>query len=164
VTTVPARKIQIAKDYGLENVDALATVAAMVPVPFAVACALIEKESMGRNVYGHDVGGVFSDLPATFEVNEGNFQIFEYYVVAKGHTSNGVGPCQITYRGFFPQMREERLCAWVPRDNMLFGMRLIKSLKTTYGSWEAAGTHYNGSATYGADFAKKIAEWKGRFE
>lgn len=160
---VTDKRIKIAEEFGLENVPAAAEACRNAGVPFFVACALLEKESMGRNVYGNDVGGVFTDLPSSFRVNRGNFEVFEYYVVKRGKASNGVGPAQITWRGFFPDMRKKGLKPWRPYDNMLYGFGLLALYKAEHGAtWEDAGTKYNGARSYGVDFAKKVREWKTR--
>lgn len=164
----PEEQVAIAKKFGLANVDPAHAAAADANLPFWAACALLEKESNGRNVYGHDVGGVKPDDPPTGR----NF--FDFLVkVMNGATSNGVGPCQITYAGslkaghrdggYFRQMAELGLRPWVVRENMRFGFGLMAGHRKSQGSWEKAGTAYNGKATYGADYVKKCNEWRARF-
>lgn len=160
---VSETRIQAAEDFGLRNADQIALACREAGVPFFVACALFEKESGGRNLWGNDVGGMFADLPNDWLVTKGAFEIFEFYVVTKQQTSNGVGPAQITWRGFFPDMRAKGLKPWVPHDNMLYGLQLIHDYKNVKGAtWEDAGTKYNGARSYGEDFAEKVAEWKNR--
>jgi hypothetical protein len=164
---VSAERLAIATKFGLSNVPAIAHACRRANVSFAVACALAEKESGGRNVYGHDAGGALSGFP--YIVNEGNYQVFYWLVVTKGQTSNGVGPAQITYRGFHVEMLEEKLHPWIPEDNLFFGLRLLRSHRESAGSWQEAGAHYNGGSkpnstalAYGRDLAAKIEAWKGR--
>lgn len=168
---VPLRSRKIARDRGLVNVRQIAKASRKANVPFYVACALFEKESGGRNVYGHDAGGALSGFEEP--VNLGNWRVFRWMVLDNGHVSNGVGPAQITFAGsrrsdgtrdggFFRQMEDQGLRPWVVYDNMLFGLRLLASYKASTGSWRAAGTRYNGAEVYGEDLERKIDIWKTR--
>lgn len=154
-----AAQIKKAADFGLANVELIAKAADKAGLPFYVACALMERESGGRNVYGHDKGGALSGFP--YEVNEGNYRVFEW-LIGNGQTSNGVGPCQITWKGFFPAMVKLGLKPWDALDNMTYGMGLLASYYKAKGSWTLAGKQYNGSLTYGVGLAKQIAAWKKR--
>jgi endonuclease/exonuclease/phosphatase (EEP) superfamily protein YafD len=166
-----SRRTRIAERFGLVNVEAIETAAEQAGLPFAVACALMEKESGGRNVYGHDAGGAG---PHGSLVTEANFKAFLKAVLA-GATSNGVGPAQITYAGarradgtrdggFFTAMKDRGLRPWVPVDNMRFGFELLAGYHAQTGSWVTAGERYNGARSYGEDLAKKIGEWRKRLE
>lgn len=165
---VGSERVQIARDYGLKNVAAIAFACREAEVPFAVACALMEQESGGRNVYGHDAGGALSGYPRL--VTEENFKVFEWLVFDQGQTSNGVGPAQITYKGYFTQMKTEGLLPWDAHDNMLFGLRILRANFNATNSWEKAGARYNGGPRpnadaqgYGRDLAEKIDQWRKRF-
>lgn len=158
---IDERRLGIARDFGLQNVAAIANASEQANVPFAVACALIEKESGGRNVYGHDEGGALAGFPGT--CNEDNYEVFWWMVFQKGMKSNGVGPAQITSKGLLQQMADDRLDPWFPLHNIFFGLTLLKQFKQTTGSWEGAGTRYNGSPEYGKDLARKIEQWQERF-
>lgn len=162
IRPVTRKRIEIAERFGLKNVDAAAETCRQADLPFWAACALLEKESGGRNIYGHDIGGALSGFPG--EVNRGNFEVFHWLVFDQGRTSNGVGPCQITWRAFFREMEDRGLKPWVVRDNMLFGFELLMKLYEQHGSWQAAGGAYNGADDYGQDFVKKCNEWRERLE
>ena len=44
---------------------------------FYLACAILQKESGGRNIYGHDRGGVFTTTDGSnIEVTKANFTEF----------------------------------------------------------------------------------------
>ena len=171
VKPVSPTRIQIAKEAGLQNVDTIALTCREARVPFPVACALFQKESGGRNVYGNDRGGTLSGYP--YEVTVDNYRVFRWLVVTNGHVSNGVGPVQITYAGalkngrrdggFFKQMEDQDLKPWDVHDNMLFGLQLLRRHYLATGSWRAAGERYNGAAAYGEDLLKRISEWQARF-
>src|SRR5829696_7222924 len=100
--TVTWEQIRQAKTYGLSNVEAIAAAANSTGCKFYLACAMIWKESKGRNVYGNDAGGALSGYP--YGVNVHNYRVFRWLVFDKKQTSNGCGNAQITYRGFFPDM------------------------------------------------------------
>lgn len=157
---VTPKRIKIATQHGIANAEVAAEVCREVGLPFFVACALLEQESMGRNVYGHDAGGAMSGFPDP--VNFGNWRVFRWLVIDKGQTSNGVGPCQLTYKGFFLDMEKQGLKPWRVRDNMLYGFRLLKGYHDKNGNWILSGQAYNGSRAYGEDLNVKIKEWKRR--
>lgn len=158
MSTISQRRV--AKRFGLKNVWAASRAAKKVGLPFEAACALLQKESGGRNVYGHDVGGALSGFPGT--VNRDNFAVFEW-MISHGWSSNGVGPCQITWKGYFTDMQKRGLLPWKPYDNMVFGFGILRAHRDRFGSWTLAGGAYNGSSEYGADLNNKINEWKKRF-
>lgn len=154
----------------LANADVAARACRTAGLPYWAACALLEQESGGRNVYGHDTNGVFSR--DEFDV-VGPRDFMDFLVrVLNGALSNGVGPCQITYAGsvkdghrdggYFRQMAEQRLLAWEPEDNMVFGFRLLVAHHEAKGSWRAAGAAYNGQEPYGVALVAKMNAWRER--
>lgn len=152
--TVTTDQIAKVKAAGFVNVGHIANACDATGCMFYLAVAMIEKESKGRNVYGHDAGGALSDFPKP--VNQHNFEVFEWLVFIKGQTSNGVGPAQLTSKGFFTQMRDQELKPWDPADNIFFGVKLLhnyyKAGRQTLGvrdSIRYAGTKYNGAKVYG---------------
>ena len=166
----PYTDVLVAAKAGIRNAEAARRAAARAGIPFWAACALLEKESHGRNVYGHDKG---AERPAEY-VTKANFEPF-YQRVLNGALSNGVGPCQITWAGsvkngkrdggYFREMLSEGLRPWHVGDNMFFGFRLLRRHYTANGdSWEKAGTRYNGRESYGADFLAKVKEWRARLD
>ena len=164
-------RIDAAAAAGIENADAAAKACRRAGLPFWVACALLEKESGGRNIFGHDKGGAG---PHGQPVTRANFEAF-YREVLGGATSNGVGPCQITWAGsvkggerdggYFAQMLGMDLAPWKPLDNMVFGFALIRKHYNRLGdSWQKAGAAYNGRESYGADFLAKVIGWNDRLK
>lgn len=167
---VTLERIAIATKFGIRNAAVAARACREAGLPFWAACALLQKESSGRNVYGHDDGGALSGYP--FPVDESNYKVFLWLVTQHGQTSNGVGPCQITYAGplrdgkrdggYFSQMEKAHLRPWHPRDNMFFGFTLLKNHHKAEGTWKGAGTRYNGDDEYGVDLVAKCNEWRKR--
>ena len=162
----------------LDNAAAVLAAASRAGVDLALACALVEKESGGRNVYGHDIGGTYSTRDAEVvldgvtyprgsdvPVTEANYARF-VALVAAGAKSNGVGPAQITYRGYFPDAERRGLRLWVPEDNLTFGLQILVRHLAAGRSVPEAGTLYNagnllaGVTDYGRDLAAKTDRWR----
>jgi hypothetical protein len=170
--TVPTltanQQIATATDWGMANTDIVWMASQAVGLPFYAACALLEKESKGRNIYGHDVGGVFSVPKKIVFVTAENYHRFIIRVM-NGEIPNGVGPCQITWAGslvnghrnggFFKEMSEQQLMPWMPFDNMRFGFAKLKQYHDNYGTWVNAGRVYNGALAYGQDLSIKVGDW-----
>jgi hypothetical protein len=163
--TVSDEQIAAAKTTGLQNVENAALVANETGNKFYHLCALLEKESNGRNVYGHDSGGALSGFPKS--VNKGNFEVFEWLVFTKGQTSNGVGPMQLTYKGFFTDMKQQGFNPWDPYDNIFYGAELWLSYYRAArdsglnrdDAIRKAGTRYNGSTAYGDRLLVIMDKW-----
>jgi len=164
----------VATQNGLANAMHLVAAADLAGVGYGVAFALAEQESGGRNIYGHDRGGALSTADGgvtvcgqsfskgtTIPVTPCNAAVF-LMMVASGHTSNGIGPAQITFPGYFPFMLQRGLLPWDAVDNFRFGLETLRSHKNKGNTWKDAGTAYNGSTTYGIELAAKIKVWRAR--
>ena len=170
---------EIFAKHGLHNAADLARAAETAGLSYSIAAALAEKESGGRNIYGHDAGGVLStkrgpvtlegivyprggDIPVTYE----NFTQHFLPAVLGGAVSNGVGPLQITYPGYFTQRPSYPW--WDPYMSAVVGYTdFVTYLKggQDVAAIEAAGSRYNSGSytkaarTYGADLATLVAKW-----
>lgn len=152
---------------GMHNAEQIVTAAEKTGVELAVLAAMIQKESNGRNVYGHDSGGIFSTTDGSLVyVTEANFSEFTRRLAA-GEKSNGVGPAQITWPGYFPDARAKGYVLWQPLDNITYGATILKGHLAGHTLAEA-GTLYNsgnlksGVTAYGRDFAQKVSAWRTR--
>lgn len=168
-----ARAVSILISNGIKNAHALEAASAATGLPLHIAAAFVAKESRGANVYGNDTGGVFAtpgapDMPVT----RTNYAEFYRRVVDLGQRSNGVGPMQITYRGYHPRAKAQGIALWEPFENMVFGFRiLMSSLGGDYSKSriEHAGTVYNvgningGITAYGRGAYVQSEVWRGRF-
>lgn len=153
---------------GLTNADLIVQAASTTGLPLAILAAMIEKESGGKNIYGHDAGGVFSVAGQNVEVTQANFTEFRRRVVDGGEKSNGVGPSQVTYRGYWTAYPDYPF--WEPLANLKFGATLLLDLldgDTSDASISSAGAHYNGGTSpnekavaYGADLLTKTNAWR----
>ena len=152
---------------GLTNAPAITAAADTAGIPLEIAAALIEKESGGRNIYGHDAGGIFSTPGRDIEVTRDNFVEFLRRVLA-GERSNGVGPAQVTWAGYFRQ--DPSYPWWDPYFNILYGLKILAGyLRADHSdaSVNQAGQRYNsgsptGAPAYGADLVAKANRWHTR--
>lgn len=156
------QKLELAQRHGLSNTKEMLEACRKAKLPFYAACALMEKESHGRNVFGNDAGGTFAGAP--FGVNKYTWTVFRWLVLDRGGRSNGVGPSQLTYKGFFTDMESKGLKPYDVHDNMLYGFRLLKGYKDAKGSWAGAGTAYNGSSSYGQELDGLVEKWRQRVQ
>lgn len=148
---------------GMSNAAALVEACARVGLPVYVGAAFAQHESNGQNIYGHDVGGA---MCGAGQVTEGNYRQF-LTLVRGGHRSNGVGPMQITYPGYFKPNTPEVANLWQPLYNFIFGFKIIKGyLGSNYSpsNLNIAGQRYNsgkpnGAPQYGALTVQLAQKW-----
>lgn len=150
---------------GVDNATAIVAASNSTGLPLGVAVGMIMKETGGANIYGHDAGGACCGWG---EVTRDNFLGAFLPAVLAGGTSNGVGPTQITYPGYFRQNPD--YLWWDPYWNCRFGFELLRGYcggDYSYGSLVRAGSIYNSgtptgtAATYGATFADLAVSWTG---
>lgn len=135
----------------------------------STACALIEKESAGRNLFGGDWGPRWTTVPPYCQVAVTEARVKALIRnINSGGGQNGVGLTQLTSIGLVKEA--ERLGgAHLPRFQMRVGFRYLNSLIAQLG-WPAGAAAYNAGAgnwravidTYGADLARKEREWAAR--
>jgi hypothetical protein len=126
------------------------------------ALALIEKESGGQNVFGHD--GT-SSIPERWKGSRVTWAKYRYYKLRrKSRGAQGVGPCQLTWPGYQDQADAAGGCH-KPGPNMLVGFKALHALIATHGRFAGAAA-YNGTGplaqTYGRDFVKRQRAWHER--
>ena len=161
-----ARAVDIIAGAGVENAAAIVAASNDTGLPLGVAMGMVMKETGGANVYGHDRGGACSGWG---QVTEDNFRNSFLPVVLSGGTSNGVGPTQITYPGYFRQ--NPGYPWWDPYANCVVGFNLLKGYcggDYSDASLVAAGSTYNSgsptgtASTYGRTFAALAEDWTAR--
>ena len=134
----------------------------------ALACAMIEKESAGRNIFGCDGGtGVGDQPPYCWQtVTKRRVQA----LIQSPHM-NGVGLTQITWWEFVDQAEKEG-GAHLPRYQCRIGFRVLKDLVDKYDYLEALGGYNAGEYNrwlgvqngYAGDVAAKQAAWRLRLK
>lgn len=141
------------------NIEAMIASAEAVGLPLWIAVAFVERESHGNNVYGHDSGGTYYGAGA---VTESNYNKFYDLVINQHGRSNGVGPMQITWPGYFTDAKKKGVRLWNVSDNFEYGFRIIAGRLAgnyTLDSIKSAGTAYNGQAPYGAAVSIRADFW-----
>lgn len=160
--SVTTAQIAAAQAHGLVNVDALASACDRHRVPFYLACTILDKETDGRNIFGHDRGGAFCDPHGKdIEVTRARYRKFRALLRA-GHTSNGVGPMQITWSGFFPDMESQGLEPWVAGDNIAYGVSILARTWAATQSVARTAKAYNGGDAYAQDAVRLAKTWRQR--
>lgn len=149
------QKMLVAYKNGINNPYMALRASQKAGLPYAVMCAVLEKESAGGdNVFGHD--------PTIFQ-GAGKVTKSKYlaYLAERKRTGKmqGVGPMQLTWWEFQDEADRRGGC-WKPHINMVVGAELLHKYWNIYGNWEKVGTVYNGSADYGRDFAAKLLKWR----
>jgi hypothetical protein len=167
--TVPVERIDVARRHTLGYARQIALAAGDSGIPFRIACALIEQESGGRNIYGRNdaPGAALSGFP--HEVNEGNYQVFCWLVLDRGGLSNGVGPAQITWRGYHLDAINRGIRLWLPMENLRYAFeRILGPHFDNRADWWAAARDYNGSGEkaelYADEVMAKAQIWADRFK
>ena len=139
----------------------IATFAGQLGIPYRYGCALIEHESGGRNAWGGADGpeATFSGCP--LPVTRDGYDLFFWLVVDRGRTSNGVGPAQITWRGFHADARARGYEIWRSADNIAYGLEhiLLPALADSEDrgeGWWGAFRRYNGSGPRAEEYADRV--------
>lgn len=133
-------------------------------LPLALACALVEQESGGRNIFGCDHGDVGDRPPYCRQpCTEARVDALR----ASPHM-NGVGLTQLTWWTFVEEA-ESMGGAHLPKFQCRVGFRLLKGYLDRYPYLEALGAYNAGEAnrrsvlgTYAAQVAEKREAWDRR--
>lgn len=130
-------------------------------LPLSYALALVEKESGGRNVYGHDK--VRNPAPKGGRVTARNYAAYKKARKA-GMGMQGVGHTQLTWYALQDAADALGGC-WRPYPNLVVGFSNLKRLTNVHGK-EAGAAAYNGTGpaaeAYGRDFVRKQEAWHRR--
>jgi CHAP domain len=133
-------------------------------LPVALACAVLEKETGFRNVFGHDAvrNPVKSPPGGLLAVTEANYRQYLAHR-RRGLGNQGVGPMQLT--SAFLQDRADQLGGcWQPGPNIRVGLEFLAGNIRRLGL-RAGVVAYNGSGTaaqrYGDDVLARARRWDG---
>lgn len=133
----------------------------------AAACALVEQESNGRNIFGCDLGPRTTVPFCRQEVTKERVQQLVRHIRAGG-TSNGVGLTQLTWRDFIYEA-ESLGGAHIPRNQLRVGFKLLASYIERYGEPDCWGAYNAGErnrasvrATYSTSCMRKRDAWRQR--
>lgn len=178
--TVTRAQLQVLAGARFANVDHIAAACNRTFCPLFLAAAMLDKESDGKNIFGHDHGGAMTGYPGDVAVTADSYTVFRwmidvgvpiqqpdgtYKIVKFG--PNGVGPAQITHPELVAAMATEGLDIRNPKDNIFFGVRRLfdfyQKARETLGvrkSIVEAGRRYNGKLSYGEDLLTQALKWK----
>jgi hypothetical protein len=130
----------------------------------ALACALVEQESDGRNIFGCDHPGPVRDRPPYC-----NHEVTKERVkkLIASQFMNGVGLTQLTWFTFVDDA-EDLGGVHIPRNQCRVGFQLLKVLVGKYPYLEALGAYNGGergrdsgvAREYAADLAKRHSSWE----
>lgn len=146
-----ARYAHIAKRYGLSNSLRALWEARDAGISPSLALAILQQESWGRNVFGHD---------PTIYVGAGEVTKEKYlaYRAARRASGNramqGVGPMQLTWWEF-QDGADKMGGAWKPKYNLRYGYRRLAALIDAHGTWEGV-KRYNGSGPSAEAYARSV--------
>lgn len=132
------------------------------------ACALVEQESGGRNIFGCDGGNVGDRPPyCRQKCTKERMRALIRHIKAGG-ISNGTSVCQLTYPPFIYEA-ETLGGAHVPRNSMRVGFKLLYSYFSKYGALDGYGSYNAGEGnrasvrnTYSAACINKRNAWAQR--
>lgn len=149
---------------GLPRGDEIVELAAKAKLELACACTLLQKESGGANIYGHDpvdTGGTYTKGgPVTRE----NYTAYRAWRKAGSGRLQGVGPGQLTWSGF-QDVADSRGGCWDWRVNAEYSFEILRDLIASHGLQDGFRA-YNGTgsaaARYGQDAVEKVNAWRGR--
>jgi hypothetical protein len=134
-------------------------------LPVALACAVLEKETGFRNVFGHDAvrNPVKSPPGALLAVTGENYRQYLAHR-RRGLGNQGVGPMQLT--SAFLQDRADQLGGcWQPGPNIRVGLEFLAGKIRRLGL-RAGVVAYNGSGPaaqrYGDDVLARARRWDQR--
>ena len=163
--------IAILRNNGIQNADIIVRAANKVQLTIYSAATLIQKESMGRNVWGHDpvnTGGAY--------IKGGIVTPQNYWAYRRSPVAGwqGVGLTQLTYRGYIYQAEKlnPQLGAADPYTNCIVGFQAFLDLwRQANQNVQLAFQRYNGgysnssaSIAYGKDAMQKRAIWMQRLK
>lgn len=148
------RYAQIAKRYGMQNSLRTLWEARAVGITPSLALAILEQESGGKNVFGHDPT---SSIPAAWKGGKVTRSRYRYYKSRRGrYGMQGVGPMQLTWWEF--QDGADRLGGcWRTKYNIRFGMRHLAALIRQHGLWEGV-ERYNGTGPAAERYRRQVYE------
>jgi hypothetical protein len=151
--------------WGILRAPEVVELAAAVGLSLPAAATLLEKESGGgRNVWGSDpvpTGGAYAKGGA---VTRENYQAYRRHLAGGTAGAQGVGPCQLTWRGY--QDAADRIGGcWDWRCNVRVGFETLRDLQRQHGVRQGF-RRYNGSGPmaekYADDAMAKLARWTDR--
>ena len=175
---VDIARAAIARTFGIRNsIYALDAARKLPHVGPALAVAVLEQESGGKNVWGHDptifIGGFDrkNNRYWTTRLRRGyvNERGYREYKKQRGPTGRGgmqgVGPMQLTWWEFQDGADRAGGC-WKPPVNIAYGLKRLNDLIAAHGFREGI-KRYNGTGPAADRYATMVIartlKWRKRF-
>jgi hypothetical protein len=151
-------------DYGIANATSCIQASREPNRPTLPRClALLENESMGRNVFGGEEGACPPEWLEQ-EVTQHRYTIYKLRR-DKGEAPNGVGPTQLTDPTLQITAEKAGGC-WIPLHNMQVGFAFLHGLIEREGTPLAGARAYNGTGPaadqYALRFIERASIWEDR--
>jgi hypothetical protein len=149
------RYAAVAKRHGLQNSLRALWEARSAGISPALALAMLEQESGGRNVWGHD--------PVQFPkawmgkpVKKAHYLEYRKNRRAGRWGMQGCGPMQLTWWEFQDGADDLGGC-WVVKYNLRYGYRRLRDLIALHGLWTGV-QRYNGSGPMSERYVREVQE------
>lgn len=145
------RYASIAAEHGIKNSLRALWEARHYGISPALAIAMLEQESDGENVFGHD--------PTIFigagQVTRDKYMEYRRQRRASGNRlMQGVGPMQLTWWEF-QDGADKMGGAWIPKYNIRYGFHRLADLIDAHGTWEGV-ERYNGSGPNAEAYRRSV--------
>jgi Putative peptidoglycan binding domain len=155
--------VDVLTAHGIQRAADVVAVAAAARLELAAAATLLEKESGGgHNVWGHDPVPTGGHYVKGTEVTKPAYLAYKIDRARLG--SQGVGPTQLTWRGF-QDLADRRGGCWDWRVNCAVGFEILAEHVRSVGLHDGFRA-YNGSGpaaqAYADDAQEKLAVWRSR--
>lgn len=160
------RRVRLVASYGIQNAQAIVEAHASSPnMPALSQClAMIEKESGGANVFGHDPWNPSAypqglACPVSWNGGPVTWARYAWYKLwrNRGRQPQGVGPCQLTGETLQKEAEHAGGC-WKPRHNCGVGFNFLHQLMLQHGT-EGGFAAYNGSGEAAEEYGRSAMEW-----
>ncbi|MGL5909413.1 MAG: peptidoglycan-binding domain-containing protein [Phycicoccus sp.] len=147
---------------GILRAGEVVEIAAAVGLPLDRAAVLLAKESAGgRNVWGSDPVATGGAYTKGGPVTEANYRAYRAAQKAGRAGAQGVGPCQLTWRGYQDAADLIGGC-WDWRCNVTVGFQTLRDLQREHGVRDGF-RRYNGSGRmaerYADDAMARLGRW-----
>jgi hypothetical protein len=151
--------------WGILRATEVVAIAAETRLALPAAATLLEKESGGgRNVWGSDPVPTAGAYVKGGEVTRDNYRAYRAALAAGTAGTQGVGPCQLTWRGYQDAADQLGGC-WQWQHNVRVGFTTLRQLQAVSGVRDGF-RRYNGSGPmaerYADDAMAKLQRWTDR--
>lgn len=136
----------------------------------AACLAVVENESSGENVWGHDPwnqrefpkGEAHPPGPPVDPVTQETYTRYKL-LRDQGYQPQGCGPCQLTSPDL--QVAAERAGGcWIPIHNCYVGFGYLRRLFMAYQGAAGGFAAYNGSGPAAVAYAARAVQWTARWQ